>query len=207
MPADKLSLIILFSTFVTIFWYTKETYELRKISSKALIEGEIMRKKQIKTDLRIIGMPLYNNQPDNSIVGRIIIKNKSIFKAEDVEANAEGLAINQKGRKNFLPCPLNWTHSQLFSVDGRYQPARNIHPRQSVYLDIYKYYKESNNLKLATIAGQDIEDFSSLKPGENNVTIRLYQESGQTLKIELTITWNGKSNPTIKIDHFFRLLN
>jgi len=173
------------------------------------LHSEELRKKQIKSNLKIIGEPLYNKQADNYTVGRITIKNKSKFRAEDVEADVEDLTINGDPRKNFLSCPLNWTHSQLYSQNNNYHPTRNINPYQSVNLDIYRYSPNdlNNKLKLATIVCQDINDFSSLEKGENDITIRLYQDSGQTLKIELKVIWDGESTPAMKLIRFSQLLN
>ena len=135
-------------------------------------------------------------------VGRLAIKNKKGgFKAVTVEAYIEEIKDNGKTRKNFLPLPLQWTHGHL----NQNRSVRDIHPNQTVYLDIFDFHLNSNSLNEALIsitvaAGGEVSNFSSIKAEKTELLIRLYQESGQVGKIFLKVIWERKKTPDGEIE-------
>jgi hypothetical protein len=199
-PAEKISLIVYFSTLAAVVWYTKETFDLKELSSKALVQGEIIRKKQIRSDLRLETIPNSYRQYGELVVGRVILKNFGRFPAIDVEADTDALEIGDETRTDFLSCPLNWTHSQIYHQNNNYHPLRNIYPGQSVHLDIFNYELNSRTLRLAVIVCRDIDNYSKLEIGENKLRIKLYQDSGQVVLLKLKIVWDGENIPTITED-------
>jgi hypothetical protein len=151
-----------------------------------------------KTKLKVKGVTSHIQGKGDLFVHRLLIKNEGNYRAKDVEVNVEQIYDGDEKRKNFLPAPLGWTHSH--AVNGG-QVARDIHPNQSVYLDICNYInrKEGDVLRLSLKAGQEIEDFCTLKLGSTKLELKAYQDSGQTVEIILIIDWNGKNNPSIRL--------
>lgn len=132
------------------------------------------------------------------IVYRLLIKNEGSYRAKDVEVDVEQIYENNKPRLNFLPVPLGWTHSHALNKG---LVTRDIHPQQSVYLDICNYIKrnEGDLLRLSLKAGTEVEDFCQLKSDSTRIVLKAYQDSGQTIVINLLINWDGKNNPSISI--------
>lgn len=145
-------------------------------------------------------------QETNLIVYRLSIKNCSkhwIFrtsKAKDVEVVVEGIFEDDKPRENFLPSPLTWTHGQAYE-QNKYLVLRNIHPGQTVWIDICNFIKSSNSLILATsvAAALRVPDFCKLNQGGTTLKLSVYQDDGQIVPITILIKWDGKYDPNISI--------
>lgn len=151
-----------------------------------------------KTKLRVKGVTSHIQGAGDLIVHRLLIKNESNYRAKDVEVDVEQIYDGDEKRQNFLPVPLGWTHSH--AVNGGHV-ARDIHPNQSVYLDICNYIKRKDGdvLQLSLKAGSEIADFSVLKLGSTKLFMKAYQDSGQTIEMILIISWDGKNNPSIRL--------
>ena len=164
----------------------------------AIFSEPFLNKYVRKTNLKVKGVSSHVQGRGDLIVHRLLIKNESGYRAKDVEVDVEQIYDGDEERHNFLPVPLGWTHSH--AVNGG-QVARDIHPNQSVFLDITNYIKrkEGDVLRLSLKAGQEIEDFCSLKVGFTKLSLRAYQDSGQNVSIRLQVNWDGKSSPTISI--------
>jgi len=155
---------------------------------------------------KVSGLHIQDNIPPEGkkiklSVGRVLVENKGRYKAGKVEVNVISIEDKNGGRRNFLPSPLNWTHSQLYSENRTVGVIRDIHPHQSVYLDIFNLNTGEENskiLKLAVVPCSNIDDFSKLEIGENTIVLKFYQESGQTITKKLKIIWDGKDSPRIE---------
>lgn len=145
-------------------------------------------------------------QDINLIVYRLSIKNCpkhrifSTSKAEDVEVFVESIFEDDKPRENFLPSPLTWTHGQAYE-QNKYLVLRDVHPGQTVWIDICNFIKSSNSLILATsvAAALQIPDFCKLNQGETTLKLSVYQDDGQIVPITILIKWDGKYDPNISI--------
>ncbi len=161
--------------------------------------GESFRKKYIKKSRLVVERATVNVQGTHGdeTVYRLLIKNKGIYRATDVEVDVESIHDNGRLRKNFLPVPLGWTHARAMGVTV----TRSIHPMQSVYLDVCHYLtkKELEWLKLCLKAGAEVQNYSNLNPGSSVLILRIYQDSGQTQTIKVRINWEQGNKPTMKL--------
>lgn len=150
-----------------------------------------------KTKLTVKEVTSHIQGNGDLIVYRLLIKNESIYRARDVAVDVERIYDSGKLRSNFLPVPLGWTHSH--AIGG--SVMRDIHPDQSVYLDICNYIKKKEGvvLRLSLKAGSEIKDFCQLEIGSTKIELKAYQNSGQTVVITLLIEWDGWNNPTISL--------
>lgn len=168
--------------------------------------SEPLKRKWINTSLRAMDIVSKIQGGGSLIVYRLIIKNVGNHKAEDVEATVEKLYENGKGeRNNFLPVPLGWTHAAAYVKSP---VIRNIHPQQSVYLDLCEFISAQREgygvidavIRLRAEAGQEIEDFSRIKKGDTELFIKLYQADGKALGIKVAINWDGRNPPQVKLN-------
>lgn len=132
------------------------------------------------------------------IVFRLLITNEGAYRARDVEVNVDQVFDGSTIRRNFLPVPLGWTHAHAAGISL----TRDIHPNQSVYLDVCNYIKRDKDsvLRLSLKAGSEIKDFSLLKAGSTKLVLKAYQDSGQTVEINLLVTWDGINKPSAVVN-------
>lgn len=126
------------------------------------------------------------------ILYRLLITNKGNYPAKDVEVYVD----NVIGKNNFLPVPLIWTHARAYMTPGVY---RNIHPNQSVMLDLCEFTKSRKLLKFRLAAGDEVEDFCILDGNNKEITLKIYQEDGKTISVKLKLTWASEELPQISI--------
>lgn len=132
-----------------------------------------------------------NNGNDRKTIGRVSIKNFGVHKAIAVQAFLEEVKNDGKIRGNFIPVPLCWTHQGL-GGDGL--SLRDIHPNQTVLLDIFYFEHPSSqqaegSLNFALAIGSGIENFAEIKSEKTELSLKLYQESGQVIPFRLLIKW------------------
>ncbi len=144
-----------------------------------------------KTDL-IVYRLLIKNYPKHRVFGT--------SRAKDVEVIIESITENNKPRENFLPSPLTWTHGQAYE-QNKYLVLRDIHPGQTVYIDICNFIENRKSLILATsvAAALHITDFCKLNKGQTTLKLMAYQDSGQIVPIKLLIEWDGQNAPNITL--------
>jgi hypothetical protein len=165
--------------------------------SIALFSEPLLNKFIRKTKLVVKSIASHTQGNGNLIVYRALISNEGLYRAKDVEVYAEEIIESNNKRENFLPVPFGWTHAHAYSK-GVY---RDIHPNQSVYLDVFDYIisPKGNLIRLSLKAGNEISDFSNINKGEIIIKSRIYQASGQTVNLKLKINWNGIDKPELKI--------
>ena len=122
---------------------------------------------------------------------RLVITNNGRWRAKSVSALIEDRETGNKKERGFLPSPLPWTH-QGNVID--------IQKRQPVHLDLieYKFDKEENKyiLRLLSDEIKPLHNLSRFKKGNTVLKVNLYQQSGQVIKIEVSLYWNGKDKPS-----------
>jgi len=72
---------------------------------------------------------------------------------------------------------------------------RNIHPKQSVLLDLCKFIKSRNLLKFELVAGEEVSDYCILDGNNKDVTLKIYQKSGETIPVGLNLEWRNGNEP------------
>lgn len=142
-----------------------------------------------------------NNNGKVADVGRIIIRNDGKIKARAVEPYIEAILWDNKIEQNFLPVPLKWTHGQLLTGGPT---IRDIYPNQSVYLDIFYSIINSDmvgerSVDWAIGAGCEVDTFSKIRLGVNDIEVKMYQEDGQVTRIKIRVQWPGDSTPVLSI--------
>lgn len=200
--------------FSTPFYFTPEFWAVVIALAIGILSpplSEWWRRRPEKSNLVIEGV-VVTNQGDEAMiaesepmalldVGRLIIKNKGLFKAKSVEAYIENITEDGELREDFVPMPLMWTHGQL-NKDG--PTIRDIYPNQTVYLDIFnnmldREMSADRSVLLAVGAGHGVPSLSQGALGESVLLLKLYQESGQVVQVKLKIAWNGRDVPTMSI--------
>lgn len=141
----------------------------------------------------------FDQKEGSRYVYRILIINKGLFAAHDVEAMVEGIIEDGIVRKGFLPLPLGWTHGQAYP--GHSSVIRNIHRNQSAFLDVCEFiYYPSTQFILTVQAGREIAYFSQLKINAvTDIKIVLYQRSGQNVRIVVRVKPDKLGYPRISI--------
>lgn len=134
---------------------------------------------------------------------RLILYNFGRASARELEAVITKIIDpDSKPRDNFIPVPLNWTHSQLWE-NTRPKIVRDIHPKQPCYLDVADFITDDENnpkLRLSIQACQELENWSLLKKGITKLEIMIYEKSGSNIVIKLEINWKGNlEKPTVEI--------
>jgi len=153
-----------------------------------------LRRKPTKTNIKFIKAKTFPQVEESLVMGRLVGKNYSNKKAVSVEAYIEAIEDNGVPRKDFLPVPLHWTHYQL----NEELILKNICGNQYFYLDIFNFHTVFKYLKLCTpITG--IGNYTNLKEGLTELTVRIYQASGQEFSKKIIIEWEKEKLPTIKI--------
>lgn len=134
--------------------------------------------------------------PQNSIFhGRIKIVNSGKSVAKGVKVEVEQIEDDVKIRKDYIPCPLGWTHIQ---TEQDHPAERNIYPNQPVFLNIFTFYPQKvQNITLSLVAGRGITNFENINKGITTLRLRLYQEDGQSSIIIVKLNWDGKNKPKI----------
>ncbi len=123
---------------------------------------------------------------------RMLLTNTGRGRARNVEAVVSKVATDDKARQNYLPSPLRWTH----------QPnpvtVRNIQKNQPVYLDLVEFKQEGNKHILRLLSPQimDLENLALLSKGRSEISLDLYQSSGQVVSVKVELSWDGKNPPT-----------
>lgn len=158
--------------------------------------GEQFKSLTRKTNLSIKNIRTNEQGGGNSVYYRLEIINKGNYPAKNVEVYVDSIKEGGQIRDNFLPVPLRWTHARAYLSAGVY---RDIHPDQTVLLDFCEFVKDRNLLQLSLAAGDENPEFRILHGGDTKVIIKIYQESGKTLKITLPIIWKSEQNPTVSI--------
>lgn len=139
-----------------------------------------------------------------AIVTRLLLKNEGSVSARDVEAHVEEIFDGDDKRENFVPVPLRWTHGQ----DRPGSPSiRDIHADQSCHLDIADvvrptYMGQSSEMVLCVPveAARIVKDFCTLKAGRTRLGIAIYNASGRTTRVQVSVEWDGTwSEPEVSI--------
>lgn len=139
-----------------------------------------------RSNLVEVGIVL--NPQQSQYVWRLQLVNKGRYPARNVRADVERL-LSESSQRTIVVSPLNWAHNpgDIYT--------RDIFPNQTAYLDICVAYitpcYDPEHFKLSNNLVHTIDESSSIYKGETRVDIGLYQESGQRVKIELKIDWDG----------------
>lgn len=158
------------------------------------IYSEQFRNLARRTNLSVKNVRINEQGNGNSVYYRLEIINEGNYPAKNVEVYVDSIQENSQTRENFLPVPLRWTHARAYMSAGVY---RDIHPNQSVLLDFCEFVKDRNLLHLSLAAGGENPEFAILHGGDMQVDIKIYQESGKTIKITLPISWDSGQNPVV----------
>ena len=155
--------------------------------------SERLRRKPDKSNLMI--MKAIITPHDAAYMGRLEIKNESDKRANNVEAYVDKIIEDGKEKEDFTPIPLNWTYGKLDEIKIR----RDILGNQTVYLDIFHYQPLNNDIKFHLSTDIRVAAYRDLKQGKTDIKIKLYQESGQVVKITIIVNWEKGSIPEIII--------
>lgn len=133
-------------------------------------------------------LEVINIQQGSIWIYRLVINNDSKYIAKNIEFDIEELIVNGQRRKNFLPAPLNWTHT-----DGKSQ--KDIFPHQTAYLDILttNFNRQGIPLALYTPALWSILPMVKIEKGTTVLKLKYYSENGQTGNINIQVKWKGNS--------------
>ncbi len=165
-----------------------------------------LNNKPKNSKLKVLGVSVVDqanetHDPDYQVdhhVGRLIIKNGGKFIAKSTEAFLEEIVFEGEERNDFFSVPLIWTHSQIVK-----DYARDIHPNQTVYLDVLSYSSDSRLgeplAQFSIGAGKDVDNLSYVCVGRSKILVRMYQESGQVDEVNLEIDWDGDKAPKMTI--------
>lgn len=146
-----------------------------------------------RTTLDVSNNIVINRQSNGDTIHyRLLITNVGNYVAEDVEV----YVIKVSNKDNFLPVPLAWTHARAYMTAGVY---RNIHPHQPVFLDFCKFIKSRNLLKFELAAGEEVPDYCFLDGNNRNITLEIYQKSGEKIPVRLNLDWNDNSDPLFSL--------
>lgn len=164
-----------------------------------------------KSKINVKGVSIVNQDPASDEaekqtrrllnVGRIILKNEGKYIASSVEAYIEKIIFMGQEREDFFPVPLFWTHGQL-NKNG--PTIRDIYPNQVVYLDLFNHiyddeYINDNVVVFAVAAGLGVDQLSKMNLGTSELTIKLYQESGQVVTLLVEAKWDQKGAPSLRL--------
>lgn len=155
---------------------------IRKFTEKTnLVSGEIIKNLQ---------GPSYHF--------RLPLTNQSDYVARKVEVDVEKIIDDNGEERKIVPTPLDWTHKE---------EQRDIFPHQTAFLNICEAQQEVGKfIKIRAVRIMHLEEMVVIKKGVTRVTLRFYQENGQTGEIKLKIVWNGNETfkeqdlPTISIE-------
>lgn len=95
----------------------------------------------------------HNSQANGNVtqdVWRLLMENEGKGTAREVEVYAEKIIRNRSIVENFLPVPLQWTHYQ---TRGNNAVSRDIHPSQSVFIDLISRNNGDYRLRLCSPIG------------------------------------------------------
>jgi len=169
------------------------------------IFGERIRRLWIKTTLEATEVYKTIQSGGGLVLYRLLLINKGNHKAQDVEVIVENFyGGDGKMRGNFLPVPLEWTHSHAYMKS---KIVRDIHPKQPVHLDLLEFIPSQRqgqgytdaSLKLRAGAGNELPDSTAIDAGQSSLLLKAYQADGKPLRIKLKIKWDGKELPIIKL--------
>ena len=172
------------------------------VSPGIAVAGEAVRKWVFRPEIRAV--QLVSTDQIFAIVTRLLLKNEGSVSARDVEAHVEEIFDGDDKRENFVPVPLRWTHGQ----DRPGSPSiRDIHADQSCHLDIadvrqptYMGQPPAMVLCVPVPAALSVKDFCTLKAGRTRLGIAIYNASGKTTRVQVSVEWDGTwSEPEVSI--------
>jgi hypothetical protein len=147
---------------------------------------------------------------------RLSVTNNGKGSAKGVEAVISNITKDGK-TVEILPSPLEWTHHTP-------RTTRDIQANQPAQLDFVRFWKKLDKLSVTEIEKyrkynpkaviqnsslitpvlsflsppiMDQLDLSSLIKGKSIVILKLYQKSGQVVKIGIDIDWDGENEPKL----------
>lgn len=141
-----------------------------------------IRKAVEKSDLRVTRSESVK-QGGRSFV-RLIVENRGDYKARGVTVDVVGVVDGGISRTNFVPAPLNWTHSLVGGM------PRDIYSKQTVYLDLLEVCGAAD-IRLAAPHIRSLNSLASLTAKYTTVTLHIYQESGQVKVQRVEIVTDG----------------
>lgn len=158
------------------------------------IWGSVMKSWVVKPRLKVTDLKKYKQNQIN--VWRLLIKNIGSDIAKDVKAEISMLFDNGKLRKNYLPAPLRWTHSQYVVGNHKfYRENKDIHPGQTAHLDIFDEIpiKEGIKIRIATTISLDnIPDFSSLQQGKAEIKMKIFEKNTKPISVSIAAELKGR---------------